>query len=166
MTECRELKKALHELAHKGQIDRFLKRGPRFLRREQEPAQPQPRHEECSMEVVATIARGYAEGITRSVWKAQLRSAQQIANAIVRCILIDTGSFVDMITWDYLKKLMHPGRDIVPLVHPILSFGGQEVNPAGMIRLPVCFGDKLKSKNLEVDFFIVDVPTAYNVILR
>ncbi|KAJ8453378.1 hypothetical protein Cgig2_008262 [Carnegiea gigantea] len=27
-TECRELKKALHELADKGQIDRFLKRGP------------------------------------------------------------------------------------------------------------------------------------------
>lgn len=26
--ECRELKKALHELADKGHIDRFLKRGP------------------------------------------------------------------------------------------------------------------------------------------
>ncbi|KAJ8427297.1 LOW QUALITY PROTEIN: hypothetical protein Cgig2_002209 [Carnegiea gigantea] len=31
-TECRELKKALHELADMGQIDRFLKRGLRFLR--------------------------------------------------------------------------------------------------------------------------------------
>ncbi|KAJ8421602.1 hypothetical protein Cgig2_025731 [Carnegiea gigantea] len=37
-TECRELKKALHELAY-----RFLKKGSRLLRREQEPAQPQPR---------------------------------------------------------------------------------------------------------------------------
>ncbi|KAJ8444096.1 hypothetical protein Cgig2_025097 [Carnegiea gigantea] len=27
-TKCRELKKGLHELADKGQIDRFLKRGP------------------------------------------------------------------------------------------------------------------------------------------
>jgi len=34
-----------------------------------------------------------------------------------------------------------------------------------MIRLPVRFGDKLKSKNLEIDFFVVDVPTTYNVIL-
>ncbi|KAJ8436715.1 hypothetical protein Cgig2_027386 [Carnegiea gigantea] len=32
--ECRELKKALHKLADKGQIDRFLKKGPCFLRRE------------------------------------------------------------------------------------------------------------------------------------
>ena len=34
-----------------------------------------------------------------------------------------------------------------------------------MIRLPVHFGSKLRSKNLEVDFLVVDVPTAYNVIL-
>ncbi|KAJ8435714.1 LOW QUALITY PROTEIN: hypothetical protein Cgig2_002671 [Carnegiea gigantea] len=34
-----------------------------------------------------------------------------------------------------------------------------------MIRLPICFGDKLKSKNLEVNVLVIDVPTAYNVIL-
>ena len=60
---------------------------------------------------------------------------------------------------------MHPGCDIVHLVHPILGFGGQEVNPTGMIRLRARFGDKLKSVNLEVDFLVVDVPTAYSVIL-
>ncbi|KAJ8441391.1 hypothetical protein Cgig2_009099 [Carnegiea gigantea] len=32
--ECWELRKALHELADKGQIDWFFKRGPRFLRKE------------------------------------------------------------------------------------------------------------------------------------
>ena len=89
----------------------------------------------------------------------------KIASAIVQLILVDKGSSVDIITWDCLKKLVHPERDIVPLVHPILGFGGQEVNPMGMIRLPVRFGDKIKSKNLEVDFLVVDVPTAYNVIL-
>jgi len=88
-----------------------------------------------------------------------------IVSAIVQQILIDMGSSVDIITWDCLKKLTHHGCDIVPLVHPILGFSSQEVNPTGMICLPVCFGDKFKSKNLEVDFLIVDVPTAYNVIL-
>jgi len=39
------------------------------------------------------------------------------------------------------------------------------VNPTGMIYLPVYFGDKSKSKSLEVDFLVVDVPMAYNVIL-
>ena len=39
------------------------------------------------------------------------------------------------------------------------------MNPTGMIRLPVCFCDKTKSRSLEVDFLVIDVPTAYNVIL-
>jgi len=47
----------------------------------------------------------------------------KIASAIVGMILIDMGISVDFITWDCLKKLMHPGCDIVPLVHPILGFG-------------------------------------------
>ncbi|KAJ8441264.1 hypothetical protein Cgig2_013679 [Carnegiea gigantea] len=125
-TECRELKKALHELADKGQINRFLKKGLRFLRREQAPAQPQLRDEECLTEVVATIAGGYAKRITRSAWKAQFRSAQQVLTT---------------------------------------EQGPREANPTGMIRLPVCFGNKLRSKNLEVDFLVVDMPMAYNVIL-
>ncbi|KAJ8446924.1 hypothetical protein Cgig2_016466 [Carnegiea gigantea] len=70
-TKCQELKKTLHEL-----INQILKRGPRFIRREQEPTQCQPQDEECSTEVVATIAGGYTEGMTRSAWKAQLKSAQ------------------------------------------------------------------------------------------
>ncbi|KAJ8426852.1 LOW QUALITY PROTEIN: hypothetical protein Cgig2_006527 [Carnegiea gigantea] len=74
--ECRELRKALHELADKGQIDRFLKRGLRFLRKECEPTQSEPRDEECSTKIVATIAGGYAEGITWSTWKARLRGTQ------------------------------------------------------------------------------------------
>ncbi|KAJ8422896.1 hypothetical protein Cgig2_026417 [Carnegiea gigantea] len=78
-------------------------KGPRFLRREREPIQPQPRDEEYSTEVVATIAEGYAEG--------------------------------------------------------------QEMNPTGMIRLPLRFDDKVKARNLEVDFLVVDVPTTYNIIL-
>jgi len=36
------------------------------------------RDEECTTKVVATIAGGYMEGMTRSAWKAQLRGAQQV----------------------------------------------------------------------------------------
>jgi len=90
----------------------------------------------------------------------------KIASATIQRILIDTGSSVDIITWDCLKKLAHPRRDIVPLVHPILGFGRHKVNPTRMIRLPMMrIGNKLRSKDLEVDFLVVDVPTAYNVIL-
>ena len=61
----------------------------------------------------------------------------KVPNALVRRIFIDTGSSVDIITWEYLKQLKHLEREIVPLVHPILGFGGQEVNLPGVIRLPL-----------------------------
>ena len=79
--ECHELKKELHELADKGQINRFLKKGPRLLRGEREPVQPQSRDKEWSTKVMATIAGGYAEGVTWSTWKAQLRGTQQVLTA-------------------------------------------------------------------------------------
>jgi len=49
----------------------------------------------------------------------------EVASDIMRRILIETGSSVDIIIWNCLKKLTHPGRDIIPLVHPILGFGGK-----------------------------------------
>ncbi|KAJ8424731.1 hypothetical protein Cgig2_010031 [Carnegiea gigantea] len=128
-----------------------------------------------------------------AIWKAQLRGAQQVLTTkqgtritvptmvfggkeaprftslhndpLLIEMKIASGSFIDIITWDCLKKFTHLGRDIIPLVHPILGFGRQEVNPTGMIHLPTCFGDKLKDKNLEVDFLVIDVPMSYNVIL-
>ncbi|KAJ8421917.1 LOW QUALITY PROTEIN: hypothetical protein Cgig2_021606 [Carnegiea gigantea] len=89
----------------------------------------------------------------------------KVTSAIVRRILIHTGSSVD-ITWDCLKKLKYLRREIIALVHPILGFGGREAHPAKMIHLPLRLGDKVKARNLEVEFLVVDIPTAYNVILR
>ncbi|KAJ8428429.1 hypothetical protein Cgig2_003131 [Carnegiea gigantea] len=40
----------------------------------------------------------------------------KVASAAVRRILIDAGSSMDIITWECLKKLKYPGREIVPLV--------------------------------------------------
>jgi len=53
----------------------------------------------------------------------------KVASVIVRRILIDTGSSMDIITYDCLKKLTYLARNIVSMVHPILGFEWQEVNP-------------------------------------
>ncbi|KAJ8425256.1 hypothetical protein Cgig2_015863 [Carnegiea gigantea] len=61
----------------------------------------------------------------------------KVTNAIVRRILIDTGS------------------------------SGQEVNPTGAIRLPLSFGDKRRANNVEVDFLAYNIilgrPTLHKV---
>lgn len=89
----------------------------------------------------------------------------KIVNAVVRRILVDTGSSVDIITWECLQKLSHQGREVVPITNPVLGFGGQEELPTRTVRLPVRFGDKTRFRSQEIDFLVVDVPTAYNVIL-
>ncbi|KAJ8449200.1 LOW QUALITY PROTEIN: hypothetical protein Cgig2_027202 [Carnegiea gigantea] len=156
-TECRELEKAFHKLADK----------------EQEPGQPQPRDKECSTEVVATIVRHYVEGITRSAWKAQLRSAQQALTAeqgprVTAPTMVFGGKEAPQCASlhnDPLvveMKLVHPGCDIIAPYLGLWWAGGES---HGMIQLPVHFGSKLWSKNLEVDFLVIDAPTAYNMIL-
>ncbi|KAJ8433839.1 LOW QUALITY PROTEIN: hypothetical protein Cgig2_028156 [Carnegiea gigantea] len=85
-----------------------------------------------------------------------------VASAIIRRIIIETKSSVDVITWDCLTELKYRGTKFIPWHIPSWVL---EVNPTGMIRLPLCFKDKAKVRNLEVDFFVVGNPTAYNVIL-
>ncbi|KAJ8429194.1 hypothetical protein Cgig2_032934 [Carnegiea gigantea] len=60
-TECHELKKSLHELANKDQIDHFLNKAPQ----NESPHSPS-RGIRVFSKVVATIAGRYAEGMTRS----------------------------------------------------------------------------------------------------
>ncbi|KAJ8423711.1 hypothetical protein Cgig2_016462 [Carnegiea gigantea] len=105
---------------------------------------------------VPTMVFGRGEGPRfTSSYNDPLVGEMKVASAIVRRILVDTGS----------SNLKYSGREIVPLVHPILGFKGQEVNPTGMIRLSLRFGDKTKARTLEIGFLVIDVPIAYNVIL-
>ncbi|KAJ8444577.1 hypothetical protein Cgig2_013856 [Carnegiea gigantea] len=123
-TECRELKKALHELADK------------------EPAQPQPQEEEYLTEVMATIDVGYAEGMTRLAWKAQLRSTQEV-------LTTEQGARITVPTMVFAGK-------------EALSFASPRNDPL-VVEMKIA---SAIARNLEVDFLVVDVSTAYNVILE
>ncbi|KAJ8422388.1 LOW QUALITY PROTEIN: hypothetical protein Cgig2_024806 [Carnegiea gigantea] len=103
--------------------------------------------------------------VSRSNWSSRPYTEQQGQYVVGRPSGRPTQGATAKSTTASTPYAIIPGRDTVPLVHPILGFGRQEVNPTGMIRLPIHFGDKFKAKNLEVDFLVVDVRTTYNVIL-
>ncbi|KAJ8433484.1 hypothetical protein Cgig2_004422 [Carnegiea gigantea] len=116
-------------------------------------------------------SKGYNETMSHVVWKAHMQNNGRIvsvppmtfsragcppivtphddplvvelkvANALACQILIDTGSSTDIIAWECLQKLKYLGKDITPLVHPILGFGGQPINLVGIVRLHLQFGD-------------------------
>ncbi|KAJ8444813.1 hypothetical protein Cgig2_034048 [Carnegiea gigantea] len=72
----------------------------------------------------------------------------KVASTIIHRILIDTGSSMNIITWDYLKKLKYPRRKLLLWYTPFWASGAKR--------------DKAKVRNLEVDFLVANVPTAYN----
>ncbi|KAJ8424501.1 hypothetical protein Cgig2_017734 [Carnegiea gigantea] len=176
--ECGELRKTLHELEDKGQIDRCLRRNPRtpkggvfhrdrghhsqavrgrlLLRR----VESKDTGKLASYDNWTWGTRNYSQNGLRwlnSSHNDSMVFELKVTNVLVHPILIGIESLADIFTCDYLKKLKYPGRDVTPLVHAILGFGGQEVTPVGMIHLPLQFGDKMKSRNLEVDFLVVEL---------
>ncbi|KAL2246491.1 uncharacterized protein LOC105179079 [Sesamum indicum] len=88
-----------------------------------------------------------------------------IANFMVHKMLVDNGSFADIILKYVLIKM---GLDHVKLKQlriPLVGFGGSEVGSLGTMELPVSIREKPKQKMLMAKFLVVDIPFAYNVIL-
>ncbi|XP_010678170.1 uncharacterized protein LOC104893735 [Beta vulgaris subsp. vulgaris] len=89
----------------------------------------------------------------------------KIANLRVGQVLIDSGSSVDIITMDCLRKLKYEEKDLSPIDQPLVGFGGQFVQPLGSIKLPTQMGEKGAGRNVIIDYLVVDTSLPYNVII-
>ena len=56
-------------------------------------------------------------------------------------------------------------KRIRPLTSPLVSFIGDRIVPRGIVTLTVIVGTYPAQVNKEIDFFIVDCPSTYNIIL-
>ncbi|RZR81106.1 hypothetical protein BHM03_00007266 [Ensete ventricosum] len=88
-----------------------------------------------------------------------------IANACVRCIMIDTRSSTDILYLDAFHKLRMTNRDLTPMTSTLTGFTGDAITPVGVVTLLVTFGGEPRTKTLMVHFMVVDLPSAYNVII-
>ncbi|CAL2238414.1 unnamed protein product [Prunus armeniaca] len=89
----------------------------------------------------------------------------EIANYNVGRVLIDTRSSVNVIFVDAFKGLGIADSMVNRQITPLLSFSGDLVQPVGSISLPIAFGVAPKKTMTYDQFFIVNCPTAYNVIV-
>ncbi|RWW72476.1 hypothetical protein BHE74_00019720 [Ensete ventricosum] len=185
--ECYDLKNQIEDLIHRGHLDRYIKksREPSL-----HPKGPVERHIDV---IVGGPTPGGVNSLTRKAYahaKVQKRPrplgdlgftfeseseypdhddalvvTARIANACIRRIMIDIGSSVDILYLDAFQKLRMTNRDLIPMTSILIGFTSDTITPVGIATLPVTFGNKPRTKTLMVHFMVVDLPSAYNVII-
>ncbi|XP_064997195.1 uncharacterized protein LOC103995508 [Musa acuminata AAA Group] len=105
------------------------------------------------------------EGTKRPEHDNTLVIMAQIANAQVRRIMIDTRSSTDVLYLDAFQKLGLAKEALEPICSALTGFIGDLISPLGAITLPLTLGALPKATTVMSTFLVVDLPTAYNVIL-
>ena len=79
--------------------------------------------------------------------------------------MVDTGSFADVLYLDAFKKLDLTNEDLTPMMSTLTGFTEDSISPLGTTTLPVTIGEEPRAKTTMTTFMVVDLPSAYNVIL-
>jgi len=89
----------------------------------------------------------------------------EIENYVVKKVLVDQGSSVDILYWATYQKLQLPDTAMVPYDEPIYGFSGEQASTRGYIDLHTVFREGTQTKTIPIRFLIVDAPTSYNILL-
>ncbi|RWW73079.1 hypothetical protein BHE74_00019069 [Ensete ventricosum] len=90
----------------------------------------------------------------------------RITNARIRCIMVDTGSSTDIMYIDAFQKLGITNRDLILMTSTLTGFTGDTTTLVGVATLPMTSDDEPRTKTFMVPFMVVDLPSAYNVIIK
>ncbi|KAL0404061.1 UNVERIFIED_CONTAM: hypothetical protein Sradi_2046900 [Sesamum radiatum] len=83
----------------------------------------------------------------------------------IECVFIDSGSSADILFGEAYDQIQL-GEVLFETVDTLMyGFAGEVVHPRGMISLPLTLGTFHLRKTCLLKFLMVDIPSAYNVIL-
>ncbi|XP_057246822.1 uncharacterized protein LOC130589554 [Beta vulgaris subsp. vulgaris] len=89
----------------------------------------------------------------------------QISTAMVHRVLVDGGSSANILYKETFEKMGFDKACLKSVSYPVIGFTGASVVPEGTIKLVVKLGEGRHSRDLIVEFLVVDVPAAYNAII-
>ncbi|KAL0444470.1 UNVERIFIED_CONTAM: hypothetical protein Slati_2169700 [Sesamum latifolium] len=88
-----------------------------------------------------------------------------LANYEVWHIFIDSGSSADILFGEAYDQMQLGDISLEKVNTSLYEFVGEVIHPRGRISLPVTMGEGTTRKTCVLKFLVVDVPSAYNVIL-
>jgi hypothetical protein len=80
-------------------------------------------------------------------------------------VLVDGGSYANVIFKSAYLKLNLPLENISRTVNPLISFSGDHVQPLGSVWLNVEMGQYPRSRKVSTHMLVVDCESSYNLIL-
>ncbi|XP_064993937.1 uncharacterized protein LOC135630710 [Musa acuminata AAA Group] len=81
----------------------------------------------------------------------------QITNARVKRVMVDTGSFANVLYLDAFKKLDLTNDDLTPMASALTRFTGDSISPLGPTILPVTIREEPRAKTTMITFMVVDL---------
>ncbi|KAL0444498.1 UNVERIFIED_CONTAM: hypothetical protein Slati_2172500 [Sesamum latifolium] len=127
--------------------------------------------------VIRMIAGGPATGDSQRAGKAQEQNGPRIpgndalvittllANYETERVFIDSGSSADILFGEAYDQIQMGDVPLEAVDTSLYRFAGEVVHPRGMISLPLTLGTSPLRKTCLLKFLVVDIPSAYNVIL-
>ncbi|XP_031097184.1 uncharacterized protein LOC116001447 [Ipomoea triloba] len=88
-----------------------------------------------------------------------------INNVIVHRVLVDTGSSVNVMYYDTFTKLGLSRKQLTQVRTPLSGFTGDSIETEGSISLEVEIGTQPHVRRWEVEFVVVKIECAHNIIL-
>ncbi|XP_061357110.1 uncharacterized protein LOC133301493 [Gastrolobium bilobum] len=88
-----------------------------------------------------------------------------LANYRVDRMLVDPGSSVDIIFWDAFRRMDLDYDQLEPCGADLLAFTGDKIKSLGYIPLRLTLGNAPTHKTVTLSFAVVDLGSAYNIIL-
>ncbi|KAL0448297.1 UNVERIFIED_CONTAM: hypothetical protein Slati_1386100 [Sesamum latifolium] len=88
-----------------------------------------------------------------------------LANYEVERIFIDSGSSADILFGEAFDQMQLGDTSLEEVNTSLYGFTGEVVHLRGLISLPLMLGTGLAQRTCVLKFLVVDVPSAYNVIL-
>ncbi|KAK3039603.1 hypothetical protein RJ639_029302 [Escallonia herrerae] len=174
---CRSLKRAIEALIKRGQSRKFV--APGDGRQQTPPAMEERENQEENAGTINTISGGIAAGGSSATITFSDDDSKGIktphddplvitikaGNFDVKRVLIDNGSFAEILFHDAFEKMNIPTDRLRKMDTLLYGFSNHPVAVEGIIALPVVIGTPPAQANFMLDFVVVKVPSAYNAIL-